>query len=95
MSITEICIPKMDAEVTEKTIKEGIEKQKIGRIKKYTEIAWKNDPRVKRIIMTIDWNRAHSQFSQIQERLSSGQNIKILNNLDIWHVYKRGNPGSP
>ena len=37
MSITEICIPKMDAEVTEKTIKEGIEKQKIGRIKKYTE----------------------------------------------------------
>lgn len=95
MCVNEICIPKMSVQVTDKIIKEGIEKQKIGRIKRYTEIAWKNDPTVKRILMTLEWNTKHSQYSQIQERLSNGQNIKIVNNMDIWHIYKRGNLGSP
>ena len=85
----EICIPKMDSLVSEKTIRKGIENNNLGIIERYTEIPWKNDAKVKRILMNINWNKWHSQYSDIQERLSNGKNIKIVNNTDIWHIFKR------
>lgn len=89
MCVNEICIPKMDSQVSEKTIRVGIENLKMGNIRRYTEIPWKHDSTVKRILMSIDWNKSHSQYSSIQERLNNGKNIKIVNNTDIWHIFKR------
>ena len=89
MCVNDICIPKMDSLVSEKTIRKGIENNNLGNIKRYTEIPWKYDSTVKRILMSIDLNKSHSQYMNIQERLSNGKNIKIVNNNNIWHVFKR------
>ena len=88
MCAIDICIPKMDARVTEMKIRKGIESKQIGKVTRYKELYWKNDSSNKRIMMCIDWNKEHSQYTQMRDRLEKGENIKIVNDTEIWHVYK-------
>ena len=38
--------------------------------------------------MYIEWNKDHTQYDQLNSRLEKGDNIKIVNDTAIWHVYK-------
>lgn len=82
------CIPKMNSCVSESQIRKGIENTNIGIVLAYTEILWKFDSSYKRIVMFIEWNKDHIQYDQMNSRLEKGDNIKIVNDTAIWHVYK-------
>ena len=82
-----ICIPKMDSRVTENKIRSGIENTQIGHVIRYTEVPWKYDESTKRVLIWFEWNKEHAQYSQLRDRLDKGDNIKIVNDTVIWHVY--------
>lgn len=88
MVVSNVCIPKMDSEINESLVRKGIENAKIGRVLQYKEIPWKFDERHKRILMYIDWDSKHPQYMQIKERIGNGENIKVVNGMLIWHIYK-------
>lgn len=88
MMRSNVCIPKIDSEINESIIRKGIEHAKIGRVVQYKEISWKFDDTHKRILMYIDWNLHHPQYMQIKERIGNGENIKVVNGMLIWHLYK-------
>ena len=80
-----ICIPKMDSRVSENNIRKGIEDTQIGHVIRYAEIPY--DETNKRVLMCFEWNKEHEQYNQLRERLNKGDNIKIVNDTVIWHVY--------
>ena len=77
----------MDSRVTETKIRSGIEKTNIGQVVRYTEIPWKYDDSNKRVLMCFEWNKEHEQYAQLKSRLDKGENIKIVDDTSIWHVY--------
>jgi hypothetical protein len=89
MCAIDVCIPKMEAGVSENNIRTGIENTKIGKVVRYTEIPWKYDTENKRVLMNIEWNREHAQYDQLKNRLEKGDNIKIVIDTLIWHIYKK------
>ena len=89
MCAIDVCIPKMEAGVSENNIRTGIENTKIGKVVRYTEIPWKYDSENKRVLMNIEWNREHAQYDQLKNRLEKGDNIKIVIDTLIWHIYKK------
>ena len=89
MCAIDVCIPKMEAGVSENNIRTGIENTKIGKVIRYTEIPWKYDTENKRVLMNIEWNREHAQYDQLKNRLEKGDNIKIVIDTLIWHIYKK------
>lgn len=89
MCAIDVCIPKMEAGVSENNIRTGIENTKIGKVIRYTEIPWKYDSENKRVLMNIEWNREHAQYDQLKNRLEKGDNIKIVIDTLIWHIYKK------
>ncbi len=86
--IHDICIPKMDAKVSEREVRIGIEKTKIGKVRQYKETPCTSDRSIKKILMSIDWNKEHAQYTQLKERLENGKSVKIVNDTVIWHIYK-------
>ena len=90
MCAIDVCIPKMEATVSEYKIRKGIENTKIGKVLRYTEIPWRYDSEIKRVLMNIEWNPAHEHYSLLKSRLENGENIKIVMDTLIWHVYKKG-----
>lgn len=89
MCAIDVCIPKMEAGVSENKIRREIEKTNIGRVIRYTEIPWKYDSENKRILMHMEWNCEHAQYFQLKNRLEKGDNIKIVIDTLIWHIYKK------
>jgi hypothetical protein len=80
----------MKKSVSDNSIRTGIEKTKIGRVIRYTEIPWKYDSENKRVLMNIEWNELHVQFCELKKRLDDGDNIKIVIGTSIWYIYKNG-----
>jgi hypothetical protein len=77
----------MDSRVSETNIRSGIENTQIGHILRYKEIPWKYDDSNKKVLMYFVWNKEHDQYHQLRDRLDKGDNIKIVNDTVIWHVY--------
>ena len=83
-----VCIPKVEDTLSSEYIKCIMEKTKMGSIKQYTELAWKNDPRYKRILMRIQVSSTNENIGLWKERLHSGESINIVYNFPrVWKMY--------
>ena len=83
-----LCIPKVESSVNESYIRNKIEQSRIGYLKRYKEIPWKDNTAQKRILVRIQWNIYHPYFSVFKEQLQNGNGIKIVHDYPhIWNVY--------
>ena len=81
----DVCIPKVNSNMTETTICDIISSSQLGEVIQYIEIPWKEERQWKRVLLKIKWNQTHSY---LKERLVTGQNIKIVYDAPwFWLVY--------
>ena len=86
--IVSVCIPKIEKAIESVYIQNQWKKTNIGQIKQYTELAWKNDPLHKRILMRIEWNDLHPQSAIYHSMLESGKHINIVYDFPkIWKLF--------
>lgn len=83
-----ICIPKVHMNISEATIRNRFVNTDIFTILQYKEVPWKHNVHYKRILMYIDWNKHHSQYTNYFERLEHGQAIHLVEYPNIYHIYK-------
>ena len=84
-----ICIPKVHMNISETTIRNRfVNTTDIFTILQYKEVPWKHNVHYKRILMYIDWNKHHSQYTNYFERLEHGQAIYLVEYPNIYHIYK-------
>jgi hypothetical protein len=83
----DICIPRMNVETSTNYIKTIIHKSKIGEIINYKELLWKNDPTMKRILMTIKLNTNHENHAIWRHTLLLGDYINIVHDFPkMWSL---------
>ena len=83
-----ICIPKVHMNISENTIRNWLNKNDIFTILQYKEVPWKHSSHFKRILMYIDWNKHHSEYTNYLERLEHSQAIYLVDYPNIYHIYK-------
>lgn len=88
MTLSYVCIPRIEYTIDESYIRKIFARSNLGYIKKYTEIAWKNDRNYKRVLMVINWNPYNTQCTVLQDLLKSDQCINIVYDFPkVWKMY--------
>ena len=83
-----LCIPKVDSAMSSSFIKTKLSQCNLGPIKQYTELAWKNDPLQKRVLIRVDWNLNLAHSTLWQEQLSKGTPLRIVYAFpQEWKIY--------
>ena len=86
--VSYVCIPRIEYTIEESYIRNIFSKSNLGFIKRYTEIAWKNDKSYKRILMVIQWNPYNNQCLVLQDLLKNDQCINIVYDFPkVWKLY--------
>jgi hypothetical protein len=87
MSQTTICIPRLEAHVSNDYIRSVFSKLQLGEIKRITDMPLKNDRDYKRIFIQVVWNPRDPSAEYIYQRLRQGEDVKIVYNQPwYWKV---------
>jgi hypothetical protein len=82
---TNICIPRMESNITKSYIFKVFCNLKVGYIENITEIPFHVNPQFKRVIVRLKWNDSeHSKY--IQSRFQSGTNVKIVHSMPWYWI---------
>jgi|LauGreStaDraftv2_3_1035109.scaffolds.fasta_scaffold348754_1 hypothetical protein len=87
----DVCIPKVNAIISETEICHIIALSTLGEVIQYKEIPWKLDSHLwKRVLLKIKWNPNHHY---LKELLQTGKNIKIVYDQPwFWLIYLANYP---
>ena len=72
-----ICIPKMEMSISKTFIRKVFQQLQIGEIDGIIEIALKDSPKHKRIIIKVRWNDSETSAVFLQ-RFQNGENVKLV-----------------
>jgi len=87
MSQTTICIPRLEAHVSNDYIRSVFSKLQLGEIKRITDMPLKNDRDYKRIFIQVAWKPRDPSAEYIYQRLRQGEDVKIVYNQPwYWKV---------
>ena len=79
---SDLCIPKINANISKNTIIENLLKTNIGTIDRITELPLKNNPLCKRILFTITWNLLNPKVALLRQRIQNNQTLKLIPKID-------------
>jgi len=84
--ITDICIPRMEANITRKFIFSIFQRLNIGKVERIIENKLKTNENYKRIILKIRWNNTEKAV-EIRQRLNNNLPVNIVYELPwFWKV---------
>ena len=87
MTITSICIPRVDSTMSRNYIENIIDNMKIGSIEKINEIPLRKDPNHKRVIMKIKWYTTNVKTKQILSQIKEKGSVNLVYDMPwYWKV---------
>lgn len=87
MTISSICIPRVDVKMSRNYIEDVIYNMKIGSIEKMNEIPLRKDPSHKRVIMKIRWDTSNLKTKQILNQMKDAGSVNLVYNMPwYWKV---------
>ena len=87
MTITSICIPRVDSTMSRNYIENIIDNMKIGSIEKINEIPLRKDPNHKRVIMKIKWDTTNVKTKQILSQMKEKGSVNLVYDMPwYWKV---------
>ena len=82
-----ICIPRMDAKITNSYIYNKISNLNIGDIESINEIPLRNDPAYKRVIITMKWDLKSEVTKYIQSKFIEIGSVKVVYDMPwFWKI---------
>lgn len=88
MSRSDLCIPKINANIKKSFIMETIQKAKLGVIERMTELPLKQNPLYKRILFTITWNTTtNPMVERWILRIKNNQQLKLVPTKEEPHYW--------
>lgn len=83
---TDVCIPRMDANITRKSIFTIFQRLNIGTVERIIENKLRANEKYKRIILKIRWNNTE-KAAEIKNRLYNNEPVNIVYELPwFWKV---------
>jgi hypothetical protein len=87
MTISSICIPRVDMSVSRNYIEDVISNMNIGNIEKLNEIPLRKDPTHKRVIMKMRWDKNNVKTKEILNKMTEFGSVKLVYNMPwYWKV---------
>lgn len=87
MTITSICIPRVDSTMPRNYIEKRIVNMNIGTIEYLNEIPLRNDPSHKRILIKIKWNTKNMKTTEILSNLNVMGSVNLVYDMPwYWKV---------
>ena len=78
MEDIKICIPRIDASISNEYIFKIFTRLKIGDIQKITDIPLRSDNDYKRVFIKVRWDMNQSNSEYMYTRLRSGETVKVV-----------------
>lgn len=87
MTISSICIPRVDMSVSRNYIEDVIRNMNIGYIETLNEIPLRKDPTHKRVIMKMRWDKNNVKTKEILNKMTEFGSVKLVYNMPwYWKV---------
>lgn len=87
MTITTICIPRVDVTTSRNYIEDIISNMKIGNIEKLNEYPLHKDPNHKRVIIRIRWNTRNTKTNKILNQMNEMGSVKLVYDMPwYWKI---------
>ena len=87
MTITSICIPRVDVTMTRNYIEDIISNMKLGDIEKWNEIPLHKDPTHKRVIIKIRWDTNNKKTVQLLNQIKKAGSVNLVYDMPwYWKI---------
>ena len=88
--LKDVCIPRIHNKIPKEYIYNVFCKLRIGKIQRITEIPLHNEQDFKRVFIKIHWNELSKNTKYIQDRFSTGENVKVVHDdsSNFWKIVK-------
>lgn len=80
----EICIPRMENNISKDYIYQIFKKLDIGKIINIQETPLYNDTEFKKVMLRVKWNTQIPKISNIMDQLNNGKSIKLVHS-EPWY----------
>ena len=77
---SDLCIPKINSNVSKQFIVDTLQKANLGQLERFTELPLKHNPLYKRILFTVKWEVDKPKTIQYKKMIENNQTLKLVPN---------------